>query len=35
MGDDNARFVTLLIMGIVVAVAVFSYFLFMGGIHIG
>ena len=35
MGDDNVRFVILLIMGVVVAVAVFSYFLFMSEIHIG
>lgn len=35
MGEDNVRFVILLVMGIVVAVAVFSYFLFMSEIHIG
>lgn len=35
MGDDNVRFVILLVMGVVVAVAVFSYFLFMSEIHFG
>lgn len=35
MGEDNVRFVILLIIGIVVAVAVFLYFLFMREIHIG
>jgi hypothetical protein len=35
MGEDNVRFVILLIMGIVVAGAVFVYFLFMSEIHIG
>lgn len=35
MGDDNVRFVILLIMAIVVAVAVFGYFLFLSNIHVG
>ena len=35
MGDDNVRFVILVIMAIVVAVAAFGFFLFMDGIHIG
>jgi hypothetical protein len=35
MGDDNVRFVILLIMAVVVAVAVFGLFWFMDGIHIG
>ena len=35
MGEDNVRFVILLVMGIVVAVAVFCYFLFMSELHIG
>lgn len=35
MSGDNVRFVILLVMGIVVAVAVFSYILFTSEIHIG
>ena len=35
MGEDNVRFLILLVMGIVVVVAVFCYFLFMSEIHIG
>lgn len=35
MGEDNVRFVILLVMGIVAAVGAFSYFLFMGEVHIG
>ena len=35
MCEDNVRFVILLIMGIVVAVAVFFYFVFMSELHIG
>ena len=35
MGEDNVRFVTLLIMAILVGGAVFTYFLFMSEIHIG
>ena len=35
MGDDNVRFVILLVMGIVVAVAVFFYFMLMSKPHIG
>lgn len=35
MGEDNVRFVILLVTGIVVAVAVVCYFLFMSELHIG
>lgn len=35
VGEDNVRFLILLVMGIVVVVAVFCYFLFMSEIHIG
>jgi hypothetical protein len=35
MDEDNVRFVILLIIGIVVAGAVFAYFLFMSELHIG
>ena len=35
MGDDNVRFVLFLIMAILVAVALFGFFLFMSNIHIG
>lgn len=35
MGDDNVRFVILFVMGIVLAGAVFFYFIFMSNIHIG